>query len=98
MQGQAHMLICMHVCIYLAFGMHGARQRCACMRSTFRRQHATPPASLQHVPHPPTPPHAGITLSPNQVKRGTELAKEQGVPNASFQVGLHAGRAGTTRL
>ena len=28
----------------------------------------------------------GITLSPNQVKRATELAKEQGVPNASFQV------------
>lgn len=29
---------------------------------------------------------AGITLSPKQVARGTELAKEQGVPNASFQV------------
>lgn len=28
----------------------------------------------------------GITLSPNQVKRATELAKEQGVPNAKFQV------------
>lgn len=28
----------------------------------------------------------GITLSPQQVKRGTELAVEQGVPNASFQV------------
>uniref|UniRef100_A0A7S3VSG5 Methyltransferase domain-containing protein n=1 Tax=Dunaliella tertiolecta TaxID=3047 RepID=A0A7S3VSG5_DUNTE len=28
----------------------------------------------------------GITLSPKQVERGTELAKEQGVPNASFQV------------
>jgi len=29
---------------------------------------------------------AGITLSPAQVKRGTELAKEQGVNNANFQV------------
>eukprot|EP00983_Pelagomonas_calceolata_P104477 1159032-Pelagomonas_calceolata.AAC.2 len=29
---------------------------------------------------------ACITLSPKQVERGTELAKEQGVPNASFQV------------
>ena len=28
----------------------------------------------------------GITLSPNQVKRATELAAEQGVPNAKFQV------------
>ncbi len=28
----------------------------------------------------------GITLSPKQVERGTELAKEQGVPNASFEV------------
>lgn len=28
----------------------------------------------------------GITLSPNQVKRGTELAEEQNVPNAKFQV------------
>lgn len=28
----------------------------------------------------------GITLSPKQVERGTELAKEQGVPNAKFQV------------
>lgn len=28
----------------------------------------------------------GITLSPNQVKRATELAKEQGVPNAQFRV------------
>lgn len=28
----------------------------------------------------------GITLSPGQVKRGTELAKEQGVPNAKFMV------------
>lgn len=28
----------------------------------------------------------GITLSPGQVKRGTELAQEQGVPNAKFQV------------
>jgi len=28
----------------------------------------------------------GITLSPMQVKRGTELAKEQGVPNAKFMV------------
>jgi MPBQ/MSBQ methyltransferase len=28
----------------------------------------------------------GITLSPNQVKRGTELAKEQNVPNVKFQV------------
>ena len=28
----------------------------------------------------------GITLSPNQVKRATELAAEQGVDNASFQV------------
>lgn len=28
----------------------------------------------------------GITLSPQQVKRGTELAKEQGVPNANFMV------------
>ena len=28
----------------------------------------------------------GITLSPRQVKRGTELAQEQGVPNAKFQV------------
>lgn len=28
----------------------------------------------------------GITLSPNQVKRATELAKEQGVDNANFQV------------
>jgi len=28
----------------------------------------------------------GITLSPRQVERGTELAKEQGVPNAKFQV------------
>lgn len=28
----------------------------------------------------------GITLSPNQVKRATELAAEQGVPNAQFQV------------
>jgi len=28
----------------------------------------------------------GITLSPNQVKRATELAEEQDVPNAKFQV------------
>lgn len=28
----------------------------------------------------------GITLSPNQVKRATELAVEQGVPNANFTV------------
>jgi MPBQ/MSBQ methyltransferase len=28
----------------------------------------------------------GITLSPGQVKRGTELAVEQGVPNANFMV------------
>ncbi|KAK9806354.1 hypothetical protein WJX72_011230 [[Myrmecia] bisecta] len=28
----------------------------------------------------------GITLSPNQVKRGTELAKEQGLTNVSFEV------------
>lgn len=28
----------------------------------------------------------GITLSPNQVKRATELAEEQGVPNARFTV------------
>jgi len=28
----------------------------------------------------------GITLSPNQVKRATELAKEQNVPNAKFTV------------
>lgn len=28
----------------------------------------------------------GITLSPNQVKRATELAQEQGVPNAKFNV------------
>ena len=28
----------------------------------------------------------GITLSPKQVERATELAKEQGVPNAKFQV------------
>ncbi len=28
----------------------------------------------------------GITLSPNQVKRATELAAEQGVPNANFRV------------
>jgi len=28
----------------------------------------------------------GITLSPNQVKRATELADEQGVPNAKFTV------------
>lgn len=28
----------------------------------------------------------GITLSPRQVERGTELAKEQGVPNAEFKV------------
>lgn len=28
----------------------------------------------------------GITLSPNQVKRATELAKEQSVPNAKFTV------------
>jgi MPBQ/MSBQ methyltransferase len=28
----------------------------------------------------------GITLSPNQVKRGTELAQEQGVPNVEFMV------------
>jgi len=28
----------------------------------------------------------GITLSPNQVKRGTELAKEQDTPNANFMV------------
>ncbi len=29
---------------------------------------------------------AGITLSPAQVKRATELAREQGVDNAHFQV------------
>ena len=28
----------------------------------------------------------GITLSPNQVKRATELAREQGVPNVNFRV------------
>mmetsp|Transcript_15281 Transcript_15281/g.24829 ORF Transcript_15281/g.24829 Transcript_15281/m.24829 type:complete len:297 (+) Transcript_15281:1001-1891(+) len=28
----------------------------------------------------------GITLSPNQVKRGTELAAERGLPNAKFMV------------
>eukprot|EP00549_Striatella_unipunctata_P019845 CAMPEP_0118707706 /NCGR_PEP_ID=MMETSP0800-20121206/21379_1 /TAXON_ID=210618 ORGANISM="Striatella unipunctata, Strain CCMP2910" /NCGR_SAMPLE_ID=MMETSP0800 /ASSEMBLY_ACC=CAM_ASM_000638 /LENGTH=360 /DNA_ID=CAMNT_0006610615 /DNA_START=125 /DNA_END=1204 /DNA_ORIENTATION=+ len=28
----------------------------------------------------------GITLSPNQVERGTQLAKEQNVPNAQFKV------------
>ena len=28
----------------------------------------------------------GITLSPNQVKRATELAEEQSTPNAKFQV------------
>lgn len=28
----------------------------------------------------------GITLSPNQVKRATELAREQGVPNVNFKV------------
>ena len=28
----------------------------------------------------------GITLSPNQVKRATELAQEQSVPNAKFRV------------
>lgn len=30
--------------------------------------------------------HAGITLSNSQVKRGTELAAEQGLGNCSFQV------------
>ncbi len=29
---------------------------------------------------------AGITLSPAQVKRGTELAKERGLDNVQFQV------------
>jgi len=29
--------------------------------------------------------HAGITLSPNQVKRGTELAQERGLTNVKFQ-------------
>ena len=29
---------------------------------------------------------AGITLSKEQVRRGSELAAEQGVPNAHFQV------------
>ena len=29
---------------------------------------------------------AGITLSPAQVKRGTELAKERGLENIQFQV------------
>eukprot|EP00956_Cyclotella_meneghiniana_P000914 scaffold1076_cov61-Cyclotella_meneghiniana.AAC.3 len=28
----------------------------------------------------------GITLSPNQVKRGAELAKEQGLSNTNFMV------------
>lgn len=37
---------------------------------------------------PPPPPSrcAGITLSQKQVERGTELAKERNIPNASFQV------------
>lgn len=35
----------------------------------------------------PTPSRcAGITLSQKQVERGTELAKERNIPNASFQV------------
>lgn len=36
-------------------------------------------------------PAAGITLSPNQVKRGTELAAERGLSNAKFQVGCAQG-------
>ena len=28
----------------------------------------------------------GITISPNQVRRATELAKDKGIPNVSFQV------------
>lgn len=41
---------------------------------------------------------AGITLSPNQVKRGTELAAERGLDNVKFQASsaaLHDGAAGT---
>jgi hypothetical protein len=47
--------------------------------------------------HPPSRrrlPPAGITLSPNQVKRGTELAAERGLPNVQFQVCLLEGGGG----
>lgn len=35
----------------------------------------------------PLPLCAGITLSPKQVERGTQLAKERGLNNVNFQVG-----------
>lgn len=34
----------------------------------------------------PWSPSAGITLSPKQVKRGTELAAERGLANVEFRV------------
>ena len=37
----------------------------------------------KHYPHAQV---TGITLSPNQVKRGTELAKERGINNVDFKV------------
>ena len=43
---------------------------------------SSPPPHGPH--HPPLP--AGITLSPSQVQRGTELAAERGLSNAKFQV------------
>jgi hypothetical protein len=35
-----------------------------------------------------SPALAGITLSPKQVQRGTELAAERGLSNCQFKVGL----------
>jgi MPBQ/MSBQ methyltransferase len=39
----------------------------------------------------------GITLSPKQVERATELAVEQETPNASFEVGSPLRRGGGAR-
>jgi hypothetical protein len=46
-----------------------------------RRRGLSPTRTRRRAARP-----AGITLSPNQVKRGTELAAQQGLSNASFQV------------
>lgn len=46
-------------------------------------------SGAQPLPHsdiPSMPRRTGITLSPNQVKRATDLAKERGLGNVTFKV------------
>ncbi len=73
---------------------HNTLSLCCCGNTVHRYFSALVyPCGDTSVPPPPTPvpslsrPLPGITLSPKQVQRGTELAKEQGVSNVQFQVG-----------